>query len=187
MAYGLGIIDVVREVCLDTLDELRDPALRAEVRELTRRLEDPLRVAIAGPVKAGKSTLLNALVGERVAPTTPGECTRLASWYRYGPAGMVHAVGSDGARTELSFTRDDDALVIDLGSLSAADVDRLEVQWPAAALRSMTLIDSPGIVSATARPRPVPVAPLPPSPNARPKPTSSSTCCATCTFMTRIS
>ena len=32
------------------------------------RLDGPLRVAIAGKVKAGKSTLLNALVGEKVAP-----------------------------------------------------------------------------------------------------------------------
>ena len=39
------------------------------------RLDEPLRVAIAGKVKAGKSTLLNALVGEQVAPTDAGECT----------------------------------------------------------------------------------------------------------------
>ena len=32
------------------------------VDAVTRRLDEPLRVAIAGRVKAGKSTLLNALV-----------------------------------------------------------------------------------------------------------------------------
>ena len=41
-----------------------------------------LRVAIAGRVKAGKSTLLNALVGERLAATDAGECTRIVTWYR---------------------------------------------------------------------------------------------------------
>ena len=45
-------------------------------------LDGPLRVAIAGKVKAGKSTLLNALVGERVAPTDASECTRVVTWYR---------------------------------------------------------------------------------------------------------
>ena len=34
-------------------------------------------------VKAGKSTLLNAMLGERIAPTDAGECTRLVTWYRY--------------------------------------------------------------------------------------------------------
>ena len=47
-----------------------------------RRLDEPLRVAIAGRVKAGKSTLLNALVGERLAATDAGECTRIVTWYR---------------------------------------------------------------------------------------------------------
>ncbi len=36
------------------------------------RLGEPLRVAIAGKVKAGKSTLLNALVGDELAPTDAG-------------------------------------------------------------------------------------------------------------------
>ena len=47
-----------------------------------QRLDEPLRVAIAGRVKAGKSTLLNALVGERLAATDAGECTRIVTWYR---------------------------------------------------------------------------------------------------------
>ena len=49
---------------------------------MTQRLDEPLRVAIAGRVKAGKSTLLNALVGERLAATDAGECTRIVTWYR---------------------------------------------------------------------------------------------------------
>ena len=60
------------------------------------RLDEPLRVAIAGKVKAGKSTLLNALVGEELAPTDAGECTRIVTWYRDGITYRVTLEPSDG-------------------------------------------------------------------------------------------
>ena len=61
-------------------------------RNSPQRLTGPLRVAIAGKIKAGKSTLLNALVGEELAPTDAGECTRIVTWYRRGdqPQVTVH-------------------------------------------------------------------------------------------------
>jgi predicted GTPase len=46
---------------------------------VVQRLHEPLRVAIAGKIKAGKSTLLNALVGDELAPTDEGECTRIVT------------------------------------------------------------------------------------------------------------
>ena len=65
-------------------------------RVIVERLQGPMRVAIAGRVKAGKSTLLNALVGERLAPTDAGECTRLISWYRHGIGYRVAATLPSG-------------------------------------------------------------------------------------------
>lgn len=141
------IVDEVRTVGNELRASVQEPALSTEIQGLLDRLGGPLRVAVVGRVKAGKSTLLNALIGERLAPTDAGECTRMVSWYLYGPAYRVDAVAPDGTRTELSFKRDDGSLVINLGSLGAADVERLEIQWPAAALRSMTLIDTPGLAS----------------------------------------
>ena len=64
----------------------------ARMRALADRLGGPLRVAIAGRVKAGKSTLLNALVADRLAPTDAGECTRIVTWYADG---HTYRVGAD--------------------------------------------------------------------------------------------
>ncbi|MBM2616610.1 50S ribosome-binding GTPase [Actinoplanes sp. LDG1-06] len=114
-----------------------------------RRLDEPLRVAIAGKLKAGKSTLLNALIGEELAATDAGECTRVVTWYADGPAYAVTSYLRDGTAEARPFTRRDGAVRIDLGR-PAADVDRLEVRVPSARLRRHTLIDTPGIESLSA-------------------------------------
>jgi hypothetical protein len=122
----------------------------AALGDARTRLEGPLRVAIAGKVKAGKSTLLNALLGEELAATDAGECTKIVTWYRHGerPQVIVHPRGA-GPETAL-FHREGGPLEIDLGGRSAADVDHLEVRWPTELLRQVTLIDTPGISSISA-------------------------------------
>lgn len=123
------------------------PQLAAELHALRERLDGPLRLAIAGRVKAGKSTLLNALVGENLAPTDAGECTRIVTWYSYGPAPRVRVHPVGGEPVDRPFTRDGGALDIDLGGLSAEQVDHLEVRWPTRRLQGLTLVDTPGIAS----------------------------------------
>src|SRR5580692_9342767 len=53
------------------------PSLRPQLAALEARLREPARIAVVGPVKAGKSTWVNALLGQRVAPTDVGECTQI--------------------------------------------------------------------------------------------------------------
>jgi GTPase SAR1 family protein len=122
-------------------------SLAAEVADLGTRHRGPLRIAIAGQVKAGKSTLLNALIGERLARTDAGECTRVVTWYRDGPSYDVSAVDGQGEVHTLAFRRVDGVLEIDLGDLTAERTARIEVTWPSQALRSVALIDTPGLAS----------------------------------------
>lgn len=124
-----------------------DPATAAWLRGQLARLDEPLRVAIAGKVKAGKSTLLNALVGEQVAPTDAGECTKVVTWYRDGPTPRIVLHPRSGEPQPLPVDRRDGALVIDLAGTPADRVERLVVDWPSQSLRAATLIDTPGIAS----------------------------------------
>ncbi len=129
-----------------------EPELRGSIHEeriaaIRRRVEGPLRVAIAGRVKAGKSTLLNALVGERLAPTDAGECTRIVSYYRRGNGYDVSARLRSGESRTLAFQRTNGALSISLGDLAERDIASLDIAWPASTLDRTTLIDTPGLAS----------------------------------------
>jgi GTPase Era involved in 16S rRNA processing len=126
-----------------------EPRLQAALLATSERMREPLRVAIAGKVKAGKSTLLNALVGEELAPTDASECTRIVTWYREGLTYRVFAVPRGGEAQQVRFTRDGGAINVKLDGLDPDGVERLDVEWPSSALREFTLIDTPGIESLT--------------------------------------
>ena len=118
----------------------------AELDRIGWRLNQPIRIALAGTLKAGKSTLVNALVGENIAPTDATEATRIVTWFRHGPTPKVTANHVGGRRTNVPITRDD-GLTFDLGRLDPADVADLDVEWPAAELIDATIIDTPGTSS----------------------------------------
>lgn len=124
-----------------------DPAAGAVLDRLSARLEEPLRLAVAGIVKAGKSTLLNAVLGEQIAPTDTGECTRVVTWYRYADTPSITLHPRQGMPRRLPVARSNGKLVLDLGGLAPEDVEHIDIAWPSRILRSLILVDTPGIAS----------------------------------------
>ena len=123
------------------------PEVAATLHDQLGRLDAPLRVAIAGKVKAGKSTLLNGLVGELVAPTDAGECTKVVTWYQNGATPKVVSYPDGGQPEPLPIHRDSGGLAVQLRNLPADRPHKLVVDWPSQYLRHLTLIDTPGIAS----------------------------------------
>jgi Dynamin family len=144
-----GLTDQVRGLLVRAQRTLADPTGRATLADAARRLDEPLRVAIAGKLKAGKSTLLNAMVGEELAPTDAGECTRIVTWYRDGPEYQVTMHLADGRAVRRPFDRAAGAIQVRLDR-PAEEVDHLAVEVPSRRLRQHTLVDTPGLASLSA-------------------------------------
>jgi hypothetical protein len=135
------------------------------VTGIAGQLDQPLRVALAGRVKAGKSTLINGLIGQELAATDAGECTRIVTWFQNGNTYRITLHPTHGPAQQLPFVGSGSMADIDLRGHTPASVDRLVVDWPSQRLRTMTLIDTPGMgsvdsaVSARAREMLAPDAP----------------------------
>ncbi|MCV7153384.1 dynamin-like GTPase family protein [Mycolicibacterium pyrenivorans] len=129
------------------------PDVHNELERIGRRLNQPIRIALAGTLKAGKSTLVNALVGEGIAPTDATEATRIVTWFRHGPTPKVTANHRGGRRSNVPIARrtdgppDERGLTFDFATLDPDDVIDLDVEWPAAELIDATIIDTPGTSS----------------------------------------
>lgn len=111
---------------------------------IAERLRQPLRVAVAGRVSAGKSTLVNALLGRPLAPTAAGECTRVVTLYRAGFPEGAELVLRDGGRRPVRLSGG--ALPQEL----AVDPDRvrlLSVTVSNDALLDLSVLDTPGLAS----------------------------------------
>ena len=114
------------------------------------RLREPLRLAVVGQIKRGKTTLVNALLGEDVAATGQLELTFTVSEFSYGDTRSIRVHNKDSsiegplppdALRSLT-ARDDDA---DLDRLRK--ISKVEYAMPSELLRSFRLIDTPGLGS----------------------------------------
>ncbi|RVW04437.1 GTPase [Rhodococcus spongiicola] len=108
-------------------------------------LWSPPRIVIVGRLKAGKSTLVNALVGAPVAETAALEATSVVSVYQDGAPARVEAVLGDGTRRPIDTAR---------GQVSELPVPADEISYlhrwlPSAAIRDYTLVDTPGLATLT--------------------------------------
>ncbi|OQA06107.1 MAG: Bacterial dynamin-like protein [bacterium ADurb.Bin374] len=125
--------------------ELGFTALIRSAGELERRvLSERFSVAVLGEIKRGKSTLINALLGEDVLPRAALVCTAALCLIRYADAPIAIAHDRDGAAKEV----DPSTLKewVTRRNPSAHLVDHVEIGWPLPLLRDgVVIIDTPGV------------------------------------------
>lgn len=128
------------------------PALQNLHRELLQcyqRLEQPMRVAIVGLIKAGKSTTINVLLGEALVATGTVEATFNVNWLKYGEKPSLRVHFKDGHPPENKSVEELTALTLraDANRTYLVSIKHIEVFYPNRILQTFNLIDTPGLES----------------------------------------
>jgi Flp pilus assembly protein TadD/GTP-binding protein EngB required for normal cell division len=127
----------------------RTPALVSLAPGAGRALEAfdrPLLVAVMGEFNAGKSSFVNALVGEEVAPTGVTPTTATVNVLRHGERAGARVQFHDGTTRELG-PASVSPFLRELSDAQAAAVRLVEVFHPLEALRRVEIVDTPGLNS----------------------------------------
>lgn len=120
------------------------------------------RLLVLGDMKRGKSTFLNALIGENLLPSDVNPCTALLTVLRYGSEKKVTVYFNDGRRPEpLAFQQFKHKYTIDPAEAKQLEqekkqafpgVDYAVVEYPLPLLeKGIEIVDSPGLNDTEAR------------------------------------
>jgi hypothetical protein len=123
--------------------------LRRALRVARARLAEPMRVAVAGRIKRGKSTLINGLLRTDLAAAGPLELTYHVTEFRHEPVPSINLTYTDGRPAQSRSWSDLESLPT-RGALDAETrraLRTIEVAWPADLLRRFRLLDTPGVDS----------------------------------------
>lgn len=143
-----NLLQRARALLIRTMTFYRDdPRTSSWLRGRLERLDQPLRIAVTGRVKSGKSTLINALVGAEVAPADAEERTQVNTFYQYGPEPKITVHTPHGSTQNVPVTSLDPGTIRDLQRWRPDEIARLVIEAPAPGLEAITLIETPGVSS----------------------------------------
>ncbi|MGE0140990.1 MAG: dynamin family protein [Ilumatobacteraceae bacterium] len=141
-----SLSEQIRDLTDDALASLVAGPGRDMVEQIRHKLDTPLTVTVAGGVSSGKSTLVNALLGQRIAAVDAGECTRIVTEFRFGVHERAEVVGTDGTVTVLPLER---GRVPEHLGRPVEQIASVVVHLSNALLRELAVVDTPGLNTVT--------------------------------------
>jgi small GTP-binding protein len=130
---------------LTRLPEFQGPALQ---RLLDKLRQNRFHLVILGAFKRGKSTLINALLGEAVLPTAIIPLTSVVTILSYGERLTTEVRFHNGQRRQISQTELVDYITEKGNPSNRKGVQEVEITYPSEYLRDgVRIIDTPGVGS----------------------------------------
>ncbi len=134
----------VAALCTDI--RFPEPHLNDQLARLILALHEPLRVAFAGRVSMGKSTLVNALLQAPVAPMGDRETTKVVTRFEAGDFERVELTLRSGSKRQAFLTPA--GVLPPAYPVSSDQIREVRVLLPyAPILNRLTIIDTPGLES----------------------------------------
>lgn len=124
--------------------------IQNELFILRNKLRQPLKVAIIGEVKSGKSTLLNSFAGGKISPTDVTETTACIMKIAYSDKNKAIFYFKDGRKIDGSIEEIYKLLSEHHNEQQFfSECDHVEVFKPLDGLREIEIIDTPGLATIT--------------------------------------
>ena len=159
-----GYQEQLSQICTDLLQVLQvegdydifPSVLEDEVRSLAQKVQSQkFRLAIVGEFSQGKSTFLNALLGEELQPVRAIPCSGTLTVLKYGAKKRVICHYKDGTQTVIPFDQYQQKASIPMEAalgnleleLAESDIAEIVLEHPGLALcrHHVEIVDSPGL------------------------------------------
>jgi len=136
---------------LELIERLRkyDGRINETLDKIAKNLQTgSFTLAVVGQFKRGKTTLINAILGDKLLPTAVLPLTSIITIIRYAPKQKFSVVFQDGRQTEIDKEAIEEYVTEKLNPKNIKNVQRVEIETPSKFLKhGVVLVDTPGIGS----------------------------------------
>ena len=122
-----------------------------DMEYLNETWRNPLRVVLMGEVKAGKSTLLNAIVGEELSPVGVTETTAVIMEIAHGVEKEAMILKKEGTSEKMDIEMLYQVLEENRTNPDFyAEIEMIKLHYPLKTLKEIRIVDTPGMETITA-------------------------------------
>ena len=125
------------------------PDLIPNVESLLKKIQDEkFNLVVVGQFKRGKSTLVNALIGEEILPTAVVPLTSIVTILRYGPVEKITVTFASGSIVTISREKLPEYVTEKRNPENVKKVQSVDIELPVSFLEAgVQLVDTPGVGS----------------------------------------